>query len=161
MEGNVIIEESSLTAETEEILIRFSRDWEAEKSCRGYRANTHEDLRDNRVFLAKENGETVGYLFGHTERSKNASSVMPDQTPFFEVEELYVIPSHRSRGIGAALFRYAEEKVSAEAEYIMLSTATKNWKAILHFYLDELDMTFWNARLYRKISPRLQDARED
>ncbi len=159
MEGNVIIEESVLTPETEEILIRFSQDWEAERSCHGYRANTHEDLKDNRIFLAKEKDTAVGYLFGHTERSENASSVMPDQTPYFEVEELYVIPSHRSRGIGAALFRAAEKAVNAEAEYIMLSTATKNWKAILHFYLEELDMTFWNARLFRKLEPR-QGSRE-
>ena len=37
------------------------------------------------------------------------------------------------------------------AEYMVLSTATKNWKAIFHFYLDELDMTFWSARLFKKI----------
>jgi len=40
-----------------------------------------------------------------------------------------------------------EEKV----ELILLSTATKNYKAILHFYLDELDMEFWNARLFKRI----------
>ena len=49
------------------------------------------------------------------------------------------------------LFRFAEEAVKTEAEYIVLSTATKNWKAIFHFYLDELDMTFWSARLFKKI----------
>jgi len=49
------------------------------------------------------------------------------------------------------LFRYAEESVKSETEYMVLSTATKNWKAIFHFYLDELDMTFWSARLFKKI----------
>ena len=76
---------------------------------------------------------------------------MPEGTPCFEVEELYVVPEKRSQGIGAKLFRYAEEAVKPEADYIVLSTATKNWKAIFHFYLDELDMTFWSARLFRKI----------
>jgi hypothetical protein len=33
----------------------------------------------------------------------------------------------------------------------MLSTATKNFRAILHFYVDELDMNFWNARLFKKL----------
>ena len=39
----------------------------------------------------------------------------------------------------------------SEADFMVLSTATKNWKAIFHFYLDELDMRFWSARLYKKI----------
>ena len=66
-------------------------------------------------------------------------------------EELYVVPERRSQGIGEKLFRFVENTVKTEAEYMVLSTATKNWKAIFHFYLDELDMTFWSARLFKKI----------
>lgn len=47
--------------------------------------------------------------------------------------------------------RKVENTVKPEAEYMVLSTATKNWKAIFHFYLDELDMQFWSARLFKKI----------
>ena len=53
--------------------------------------------------------------------------------------------------VGRALFEQASQIVSAEVQYILLSTATKNWRAILHFYIDELGMTFWNARLYKKL----------
>jgi hypothetical protein len=49
------------------------------------------------------------------------------------------------------LFKYVEQEVKNEAEYMVLSTATKNWKAIFHFYIDELDMQFWSARLFKKI----------
>ena len=76
---------------------------------------------------------------------------MPEGSRCFEVEELYVRPSRRSKGIGAALFRCAEKAVKGEADYITLSTATKNWRAILHFYLDELEMSFWSARLFKKL----------
>ena len=58
----------------------------------------------------------------------------------------------RSRGFGSALFRFAEEAVRGEASYMMVSTATKNWRAILHFYLEELGMDFWNARLFKRIT---------
>ena len=79
------------------------------------------------------------------------TSVMPEGTPYFEVEEIYVIPEERSKGIGSSLFEYAEKAVKNEAEYIVLSTATRNWKAIFHFYLEELGMEFWNARLFKKL----------
>ena len=79
------------------------------------------------------------------------SSIMPAGTAVFEVEELYVKPAYRSKGFGRKLFAFMEQAVKEEADCVMLSTATKNWKAILHFYLDELDMDFWSARLFKKL----------
>lgn len=143
--------EATLTPELTEALIRLSADWEAEDSCRGYRKNTPADIEGNRVFLLEGEGELLGYLFGHREQAKESSTVMPEGTPFFEVEELYVKPAFRSRGFGAALFRFAEDAVREEAAYILLGTATKNWRAILHFYLEELDLCFWSARLFKKL----------
>ena len=145
------IREAILDEKTLAVLIRLSEDWAAENSCYGYRPNEKSDIEGNRIFLAEDDGRAVGYLFGKVYPSKQMQSVMPEGTPYFEVEELYVVPERRSRGIGMKLFRYAEEAVKTEAEYMVLSTAIKNWKAIFHFYLDELDMTFWSARLFKKI----------
>ena len=145
------IREVNLDDEVLERLIRLSEDWAAENSCYGYRPNDRTDIEGNRIFLAEEDGAVTGYLLGKVCQSEQMKSIMPEGTPYFEVEELYVVPEKRSRGIGAILFRYAEEAVKPDAEYMVLSTATKNWKAIFHFYLDELDMTFWSARLFRKI----------
>ena len=132
-------------------LIELSELWAAENSCYGYRANERSDIEGNRIFLAEDCDGVVGYLFGKVCKSEQMKSVMPEGTPYFEVEEIYVIPEKRSRGIGEALFRCAENAVKGEAEYIVLSTATKNWKAIFHFYLDELDTQFWSARLFKKL----------
>ena len=146
------IYETELTGEVLETLIAMSVDWEAEMSCYGYRANEKDDIDGNRIFLAEEDGEVIGYLFGAPFESKNMKAVMPEGSRCFEVEELYVVPSFRSKGIGRALFAFAEDAVKDAADYMVLSTATKNWRAIFHFYLDELDMAFWSARLFKKIS---------
>ena len=147
----MLIREAELNDALLETLIALSKDWEAERSCHGYRANTRADIEGNRIFLAEENGAVVGYLFGHMERSEKQSSVMPDGTPYFELEELYVVPERRSAGVGAALFTHAEAALKSDTEYFLLSTATKNARAILHFYMDVLDMQFWSARLFKRI----------
>ena len=147
--------ETELTPAVLEALKQMSADWAAENSCRGYYANDESDIRGNRIFLALEGDTPVGYLFGQVTRAERTSTVMEENTPYFEVEELYIVPGWRSRGVGGALFRYAESQVKQDAEYILLSTATKNWKAILHFYIDEMGMDFWSARLFKKIGESL------
>ncbi len=144
--------EAELTDELLTTLITMSAAWEAENSTHGYRTNDRSDIEGNRIFLAERNGEVLGYLFGHKTAAERTNSIMEEGTAFFEIEELYVAPEHRSEGIGKMLFSFAEQTVQADGiSYLMLSTATKDCKRILHFYLDELGMDFWNARLFKKL----------
>ncbi len=75
-------------------------------------------------------------------------SVIPKDTACFEVMEIFVEKECRNKGIGKALFEYMENTV--EEEYITLCTATKNYKAILHFYIEEVGMNFHSASLFKK-----------
>lgn len=143
--------EVNLTPEVKEILLKMSADWAAENSCRGYYTNEESDLEGNRFFLALDGDTPVGYLFGKLCRAQKSSTVMAEGTAFFEVEEIYIVPAMRSKGIGGALFRFAEDAVRGEADFVLLSTATRNWRAILHFYIDELGMDFWSARLFKPL----------
>lgn len=64
----------------------------------------------------------------------------------------YVRPELRSQGIGKALYDCAEAAVKADGmEFILLSTPSKDHRRILHFYIDELGMEFWSARLYKRL----------
>lgn len=147
------IYETQLNDELLARLIDLSADWEREDISHGYRKNTREDIEPERIFLAADGDEIIGYLLGHTETAERTSSVIKEGTPFFEIEELYVLPGRRSDGIGRALFSYAEEKVKSEGlTYIMLSTSTKDFASILHFYVDVMGMDFWNARMFKRLS---------
>ena len=139
-----------------EQLIEFSRNWEAEDSCYGYRANSRQDFEGRRVFLSFEDGRITGYLFGRCYNPDKMRSVLPEGSNCFEVEELYVVPEMRGRGTGSALFKFAEDAVAQQAEFITLATATKNWRAILHFYIEELGMEFHSASLFKRIKRKAE-----
>ncbi|MBR2895455.1 MAG: GNAT family N-acetyltransferase [Oscillospiraceae bacterium] len=135
-----------------EAMIAMSEDWEAENSTRGYRKNDGTDLEGMRIFIAEQGGEILGYLFGQENRAKRTNSVISEGTCYFEIEELYVVPAHRSEGIGRKLFCFVEQEMKSQGmEFLMLSTATKDYKKILHFYIEELGMDFWSARLFKKL----------
>lgn len=146
------LEQTALTPPVIQVLLQLSQKWADENSCHGYVCNTPAELEGRTVFLARHDQRVVGYLFGVFEKTARDSSIIAKNSSVFEIEELFVLPDFRGQGIGGALFERCEQTVRAQAQYITLSTATKNWKGILHFYLDELDMTFWSARLFKKLS---------
>ena len=132
-------------------LLELSLMWEKEESCYGYRANTEDDFQDCYI-LAAYDDELIAYIFGKEEIQEKQTSVIDKNMHYFEIEELYVHPSYRSRGIGKQLMENLEKELKKKGQKMMvLSTATKNWKAIMHFYIDEIDMNFWSARLYKRL----------
>lgn len=157
MDMNEVKEESSVITIHEakqsdlKRILELSLMWEKEDSCYGYRANTEDDLKE-RYILAAYDDELIAYVFGKEEVQDKQTSVIDKNMHYFEIEELYVHPSYRSRGIGKQLMESLEKELKKKGLRMMvLSTATKNWKAIMHFYIDEIDMNFWSARLYKHL----------
>ena len=132
-------------------ILELSLMWEKEDSCYGYRANTEDDFQDCYILAAYDN-ELIAYIFGKEEIQDKQTSVIDKNMHYFEIEELYVHPSYRSRGVGKQLMESLEKELKKKGLRMMvLSTATKNWKAIMHFYIDEIGMNFWSARLYKRL----------
>ncbi len=145
------IQKTPLTEDVLQSLIAMSREWEGEDSCWGYRENAAEDIADEDIFLLRFDGALAGYLLCHRYVQEKSSAAVPQGSRCLEIEELYIVPAYRSQGLGQALYRAAVDHYAPDLDCVTLATATKNHRAILHFYIDELGMTFWNARLFQKI----------
>ena len=91
-------------------LVELSLMWEKEDSCYGYRANTEDDLKDRYILAAYDN-ELIAYVFGKEEVQDKQTSVINKNMHYFEIEELYVHPSYRSRGIGKQLMESLEKEL--------------------------------------------------
>ena len=147
----MLIKKEKLNESIENRLIEMSILWQDENITHGYRKNYHEDLENETFYLAYENDQIIGYLFGHKEISKEKNSIIDKDVAYFEIEEIYVLKEYRNQQIGQKLYNYCKKDIEKDVDYIFLSTANKNYQASLHFYLDILKLDFWSARLYSKI----------
>lgn len=144
------IKEVALNDEILEQLISLSKQWEKEDSCYGYRQNSIDDIKSNRIFVVIDD-DIIAYLFGHKEKAKNKTTIYQENDEYFVIEELFVKKEYSNQGIGTKLFKYVENIIKDDINLIVLSTTTKNYQAILHFYIEEVGMEFWYATLFKRI----------
>ena len=143
------IEKETLKKENIPELIRLSRCWAEEGCSHGIVPNTEEDLKEP-LYTARDERNLVGYIFGHFYTAEKRTSYIEPDSRCFEVDEFYVLPEYRSRGIGRQLFSAIEAEVMQSAEYITLATSTKDYQKILHFYTETAGMDFHSAFLIKK-----------
>lgn len=142
----------TLDPQITEQLLDMSKKWEEEDITYGYVRNDVSELEGKTILGAYNNGKMVGYLFGKTVNRKGRNAIIAEETKFFEVDEIYVLKHYRGMGIGKSMFSYLEELLKEqEIEYIFLSSATKDSKRILNFYLNEVGMRTHYARFFKKV----------
>ena len=70
---------------------------------------------------------------------------------YFELEELYVCPAFRGRGVGQLLLARVEEDARREGlAKLMLNAANRNHAPLLRFYLRE-GMTPHSFRMFKRL----------
>ncbi len=133
-------------------LVALSADWAVEASCHGYAANDAAYFARGRVWVALDGGDVVGYLLAYPETQERRTSVLDAGAKKLVIDEIFVRADRRSCGIGRGLFELAENAAREDGcDALDLVTATKDHRKILHFYIDELGMEFWSARLFKKL----------
>ena len=132
-------------------IIGLSKQWEEEGITYGYAACSQDVLLQYRVWIANYYDTAVGFLFGKSEIS-NGMCVIPKGASYFEIEDFYLLPDFRNKGIGTMFFKHIEEQLKNEnIKYILLSTATKDYAKILKFYTEKVGLTVWTTTLFKQI----------
>lgn len=147
---NLIIE----FAESGELndIAELSKKFESEKCCNGIVADNKEFFSDKKVAVAKIDGSIVGYCYGTFEIKEKDSSKFKKGQKSFYIEELFVDKQFRNNEIGRTLFRFMENYAKENCCDLIETTAvSKNYKSILSFYIDKLDMEFWSAEIIKKL----------
>ena len=146
------IRQLTLNEETTPLLLEMSQMWEDEDITYGYVHNEVSHMEGRTILGAYNNNRLVGYLFGRIEKPERKNAIIDENTPYFEVEEIYVLKHYRNQGIGRKLFETIEAMMKEEGiEYLFLSTATKDSARIFNFYINEVGMNTHSARLFKKL----------
>jgi RimJ/RimL family protein N-acetyltransferase/N-acetylglutamate synthase-like GNAT family acetyltransferase len=129
----------------------LSRRWAAEGITTGYLPDAEATLagRLGPYWLVGErDGRVVGYAVGAVRESEGLA-VLPAGVRYLEVEDLYVEPEHRSRGLGGALLgRLLGEAAGRGVERALVYSSNRAWERTAAFY-GRHGFRMWFIRMVR------------
>ncbi len=132
-------------------LLALSREWAEEGITYGYTPTGEEAFAGYRCWASEMDGEVVGYAAGTVETAQRSTEIQQTGDHYFELEELYVRPDCRDKGIGHLLLERVEREARQEGlAQLMLNAANKSHDPLLRFYLRE-DMKPHSFRMFKKL----------
>lgn len=131
-------------------LLSLSRDWAEEKTCPAYYANEEADFLDKDIYVALDGERIVAYAYGEIRELTEATSYNRVGEKAFDLEELYVVPALRDRGVGKALYRFMEEQIRDRVDVIGVTAVSYQYEKLLRFYIRELGFGFKYAQLAKR-----------
>lgn len=134
-----------------ETLLNLSKEWAAEKSCPAYYENERNDIINYEVYIAMDNNQIVAYALGTVKELEEKTSYNEVGEKAFELDEIYVTANYRNKGIGKALYQFIENDVRDRVDVIGVIATSYEYKKLLKFYIEDLNMNFNHALLVKRM----------
>ena len=132
----------------------LQKQWQTEAITYGFIADSEDEIQsyDKKYFYIALDDETVvGYVTGKVKINDkdNYMNVFPLNTEYLQVNDLYIVPTYRSKSIGAKFLTIVEEKSKANGvEHIFLSSATIDAEAVRRFY-EKNGFKIWTTTFFK------------
>ena len=133
-----------------EELLRLSKLWANENCCPAYYENDATEYINHDVYLAIDEGIIIAYALGHISVQKEETSFNKIGEKAFELDEIYVVCSHRDKGIGKELYRFLEKDILDKVDVIGVMATSYQYNRLLKFYIEELGLQFNHALLVKR-----------
>jgi GNAT superfamily N-acetyltransferase len=103
-------------------------------------------------FVAAEEEEIVGFVFGVTRVNRGeASAVFDPGGSYVEIEELYVVPARRSSGVGSLLLGAVVDWANTQGvRYLSAYSATRDFESVVRFY-KSCGFETWSVQMFRDL----------
>ena len=133
-----------------EELLRLSKLWANENCCPAYYENDATEYINHDVYLAIDEGIIIAYALGHISVQKEETSFNKIGEKAFELDEIYVVRTHRDKGIGKELYRFLEKDILDKVDVIGVMATSYQYNRLLKFYIEELGLQFNHALLVKR-----------
>jgi ribosomal protein S18 acetylase RimI-like enzyme len=136
-----------------ESISRLQRWWFEEGGVYGFVPESREQVRAALglyLLVAEAGDEVVGFISGSV-HSSEGTAVMPAGGSYLEIDNLYVSPEFRRRGVGGGLITQLLARAKRQGvAYAALYSASKDVHGVLRFY-EQHDFRSWYVRMFRKL----------
>lgn len=103
--------------------------------------------------IALDKDIVIGYAYGEIEAAKKNKSYVKKGDKVFYLEEMYVVLSKRNKNVGEKLFKFLEKEARQKgAQVLELNAVSKDYKKLLKFYIEQMNMKFFSAYLYKELT---------
>ena len=131
-------------------MLRLSKLWANENCCPAYYENDATEYINHDVYLAIDEGIIIAYALGHISVQKEETSFNKIGEKAFELDEIYVIRTHRDKGVGKELYRFLEKDILDKVDVIGVIATSYQYNRLLKFYIEELGLQFNHALLVKR-----------
>lgn len=107
-----------------------------------------EGYLEDYFYLVLVDDVLVGYAFGRCHKAKDMAVFKDDET-YFELEDLYIKPEHRSSGLGSLVLNEVMAKTEEDGvKRALLYSASHDLEGVIKFYKKHKFKT-WYVQMYK------------